>query len=332
MLIYKGKTMILSASRRTDIPAFYSDWFFNRLKVGEVLVRNPLNPHQVSTIKLSPEVVDCIVFWTKDPTPMLSHLDELDAYGYKYYFQFTVNPYAQDIEVYVPCKHDVIIPTFKSLSQKIGKHRVIWRYDPIFLTAKYTYEFHLQAFAQFAQQLAGSTDKCVVSFLDVYKHIESNITPCHIQLLTADQEYSLLAEFQKIAQQYGMTIETCAEKNDFATLGIQQSHCIDRELIERICGYKLKQHKTKDVRPYCGCCEAMELGAYNTCLHGCVYCYANWQHSKAMQNLSFHDPNSPLLIGTVHDDDKVTIRKVASLRDTKAPDPELDIFASCGFD
>ena len=132
--------MILSVSRRTDIPAFYSDWFFNRLKEGFVCVRNPMNIHQVSRIALSPKVIDCIVFWSKNPKPMLSRLNEL--MDYMFYFQFTINPYDKGVEVDVPRK-DGVINTFKELSKTIGTKRVIWRYDPVFLTDKMDVKYHI---------------------------------------------------------------------------------------------------------------------------------------------------------------------------------------------
>lgn len=158
--------MILSASRRTDIPNYYSDWFLHRIEEGFVYVRNPMNPHQISKINLSPEVVDCIVFWTKNPKPMLDRLAELKAYSY--YFQFTLTGYGTDIEAGVPHKKESIIPTFQSLSGKIGKEKVIWRYDPILFTDKYTPEYHLKAFEQIASALHGYTNKCVISFVDTY--------------------------------------------------------------------------------------------------------------------------------------------------------------------
>lgn len=154
--------MILSASRRTDIPNYYSEWFFNRIREGFVYVRNPMNAQQVSKIDITPKVVDCIVFWTKNPEPMLDRLDELASY--KYYFQFTLTGYGKDMECNVPHKKEKMIPIFQELSKKIGTKKVIWRYDPILFTKKYTPEYHLKAFEQIATALQGYTEKCVVSF------------------------------------------------------------------------------------------------------------------------------------------------------------------------
>ena len=143
--------MILSVSRRTDIPNYYSEWFYNRIKEGYLYVRNPMNAHQISKIILSPEVVDCIVFWTKNPEPMFSRLDELDAY--QYYFQFTLTGFGNDIECNVPHKKEHMIPVFQKLAKRIGKQKMIWRYDPIIFTDKYTPEYHLKAFRQIAEEL-----------------------------------------------------------------------------------------------------------------------------------------------------------------------------------
>ena len=157
--------MIISASRRTDIPAYYSEWFFNRLKAGYVLVRNPMNIHKISKVSLSPKVVDGIVFWTKNPTPMLKRIPELEQYSY--YFQFTLNPYGRDVELNVPSKGRVIIPAFRKLSKLIGRERVIWRYDPIIINKKYTIEYHCKYFRILASKLSEYTERCTISFVDL---------------------------------------------------------------------------------------------------------------------------------------------------------------------
>lgn len=164
--------MILSASRRTDIPNYYMDWFLRRIREGYVDVRNPINPHQISRIALSPSVVDCIVFWTKNPENMLPHLGELAAYPY--YVQFTLTSYGRDIEPNLPDKKDRLIPTFQALSSKIGKERVVWRYDPIFLNQRYTVSYHLAAFSEIARRLRGYTERVVISFIDLYAKTKRN--------------------------------------------------------------------------------------------------------------------------------------------------------------
>ena len=166
--------MIISASRRTDIPAFYSDWFYNRIKEGFALVRNPMNFRQVSRVKLTPDVVNGIIIWTKNPAPMIERLDELR--DYMYYFQFTITPYGKDIEPNVPRKNTDVLSTFKEISKKIGADRIIWRYDPIFLSEKYTVNYHIRAFTEIANELRIYTRKVTISFIDTeYKGLKSNI-------------------------------------------------------------------------------------------------------------------------------------------------------------
>lgn len=305
--------MILSASRRTDIPNYYSDWFYNRIKEGFVYVRNPVNPRQVSKIELSPEVVDCIVFWTKNPEPMLDRLDELSAYSY--YFQFTLTGYGKDLECNVPHKKEKMIPVFQRLSEKTGRQKVIWRYDPILFTKTYTPEYHLHAFEQIAGALNGYTNQCVISFVDTYtknrKHLEA--------LGVYDLEESAFMDFcrkiSEIAKENGMTVGSCAEKMDLGKCGIRHNCCIDKTLIEDITGCKIKAGKDKNQRPECGCVESVEIGAYDTCRNGCKYCYANSSQKSVMKNCSQYDPDSPLLCGVLTKEDRICERKVKSLKE-----------------
>jgi len=304
--------MILSVSRRTDIPNYYSDWFFNRIKEGFAYVRNPMSPHQVSRIDLSPDVVDCIVFWTKNPEPMIERLDELAAYHY--YFQFTLTGYGKDVERNVPHKKEKMIPVFQTLSEKIGREKVIWRYDPILFTEKYTPEYHLKAFEQIATALNGYTQKCVISFVDIYTKNQKNM-----ELLGAyELDEVALTEFAKrisaIARKNGMMIGSCAERIDLDECGIEHNCCIDKELIEKIIGNKLKAGKDKNQRKECGCMESVEIGTYHTCKNGCKYCYANDSEERVIKNWSRYDVNSPILCGTLDESDKISERKVKSLR------------------
>ena len=307
--------MIISASRRTDIPSFYSEWMLNRLKEEYVLVRNPMNIHQVSKIDLSPSVVDALVFWTKNPTPMLQHLDELK--DYIYYFQFTLSAYGPDVERNLPSKNKVIIPTFQKLSQEIGKEKVVWRYDPIFFNEQYTMQYHCKYFEVLASKLAGYTEKCTISFMDLYRNTERNIKPLNIVKDTREMQEELLQRFVEIARQYELYIDACAEIGDFHKFGVEHAHCIDRERIERIGGFKLDVEKDTNQRAECGCVASIDIGAYNTCKNGCAYCYANYSSKSVETNAAKYDPSSPILCGKVQEDDKITIRKVESLKDTQ---------------
>ena len=309
--------MILSVSRRTDIPNYYADWFYNRIKEGFLYVKNPMNPHQVSKIELSPDLVDCIVFWTKNPEPMMARLHELDDYAY--YFQFTLTGYGRDIEPNVPHKKNKMIPVFQRLADTIGNSRVVWRYDPILFNDVYTAEYHLKAFAQIAEALAGYTKKCIISFVDTYAKNKAVMKALKVREPWSEdsnkdsiyfQNLKIVAsELSGIAHRNGMEIATCAEKIDLSDCGIVHSSCIDKALVEEIVGYAIDVDKDKNQRAECGCVESVEVGTYHTCLNGCKYCYANDSHEKAEKNFKMYDANSPLLCGQIEDGDKITERK-----------------------
>ena len=307
--------MIISASRRTDIPSYYSEWMLNRLKEKYVLVRNPMNIHQVSKIDLSPNVVDAIVFWTKNPTPMLGRLDELK--DYIYYFQFTLTAYGPDVERNLPSKNRIIIPTFQELSKEIGKEKVVWRYDPIFFNEQYSMQYHCKYFELLASKLAGYTEKCTVSFMDLYRNTERNVKPLNIVKDTREMQKELLKRFVEIARQYDLYIDTCAELADFHELGVEHAHCIDRERIERLGGVKLTVDKDTNQRADCGCVASIDIGAYNTCKNGCLYCYANYSENTVTRNFGLHNPQSPLLFGKIDEFDTIKERKVKSLIETQ---------------
>ena len=307
--------MILSVSRRTDIPNYYSDWFLNRLREGFLYVRNPMNPRQVSRIELSPEVIDGIVFWTKNPAPMLERLGELSPYPY--YFQFTLTGYGRDVEPGVPHKRENVIPTFQRLSETIGSNRVIWRYDPILFTSVYTPEYHLQAFSQIAEALRGYTKRCVLSFVDRYAKNSVNMKRLGAYELDKQALESFSRQLAEVADKNGMAVSSCAEAMDLSHSGIGHSSCIDRKLMEEIIGCPLKVGKDKNQRPECGCVESIEVGTYDTCKNGCLYCYANNSQKQVDIVSQSYDPLSPLLCGRVTEDDKVTERKMVSLRDSR---------------
>lgn len=312
--------MIISASRRTDIPTFYSEWFFNRIKDGYVLVRNPMNAHQISKISLNPDIVDGIVFWTKNPIPMLDRLDELK--DYTYYFQFTLNSYGQDVETHVPNKQNVIIPAFQKLSDSIGPEKVIWRYDPVFLSEKYTPEYHIRYFEKLAKILHPYTKKCTFSFIDMYRNTEKNVKGLALQPFPIEQQIYIAKNLADIAHSYGLQIDTCAEGIDLEQYGIQHARCIDDRLLSELIGCPLKVGKDKNQRLECGCIESIDIGTYNTCRNGCLYCYANYSQKSVQTNSQKHNPNSPLLFGEVGDDDKITERKMHSCL---SPQIEFDI-------
>ena len=304
--------MILSASRRTDIPCYYSDWFYNRIKEGFVFVRNPMNIHQVSKIEISPEVVDCIVFWTKNPSPMLARLEELKEYPY--YFQFTLNSYGQDVEEHVPLKGIQGVETFQRLSDKIGRQRVIWRYDPILLSNKYTIEYHSYYFEKLAEKLHDYTEKCTISFIDFYRNTHANVRNLKLHVIRTAEKRALAASLVEIANFYHLKMDTCAEDIELSDLGIHHAQCIDAQLIEKILGAQMKVEKDKNQRLVCGCVESIDIGMYNTCANGCRYCYANHSRKAVEKSFNQHDKLAPLLSGIVTDLDIVKVRAMKSLK------------------
>lgn len=303
--------MIISASRRTDIPSFYSDWFINRIIDGYVLVRNPMSIHQVSKIDLSPENVDCIVFWTKNPENMFSYLDLLDKYKYNYYFQFTLTSYGSDIETNIPRK-DRIIETFITLSKRIGKERIIWRYDPIFITDKINLDYHYMYFEYLIKKLNDYTLKCVISFLDLYRKCQSNLKMLNLREFNMDDKINIGKKLKSLTLKYNLEIQTCAEDIELMDIGIPHGKCIDDKLISRILGKEIEVRKDKTQREVCGCVESIDIGSYNTCSHNCLYCYANFNKKIVERNISMHNDKSPLIYGTIENKDKITTRKSAS--------------------
>ena len=304
--------MIISASRRTDIPAYYSEWFWNRLREGYVLVRNPMNPHRVSRIALSSDVVDGIVFWTKNPIPMMDKLDALR--DYPYYIQFTLTPYEKDVECALPPKREVLIPALRRLSERIGKERIVWRYDPILLNDRYTVDHHIRTFRSMCDSLSGYTDACTISFLDLYRNMRGRIDPLGIRPPTAGQADEIACRFAEIAREYDLLINTCAEDGDYSRWGIGHGACIDADRLSRIGGVPLKVGRDKNQRSSCGCAESIDIGTYHTCANGCVYCYANHSPSLTARSIASYDPSSPLLCGTVTEEVVISEREMKSCR------------------
>jgi DNA repair photolyase len=310
LFLKEGDSMLISASRRTDIPAFFSEWFLRRLEDKYVLVRNPMNFRQVSRIDLSPEVVDGIVLWTKNPVPMLDKLDRLK--DYMYYFQFTLTAYGADTEPNVPSKNEVLTPAFQRLSDRLGPDRVLWRYDPIFLSNQYTVNYHADHFEKFAEKLEGYTKRCTISFMDDYRGMKNRMKELKPAELTAEKIDILAKLLSESACRHGMKIETCAENVDLVRYGIKHARCIDGRLFEKLTGCSLHIDKDKGQRPDCGCDGSIDIGAYNTCRNGCKYCYANSAENAVADNHAGYDPGAPMLCGSLGTEDKVTDRHVQS--------------------
>ena len=292
--------MIINTGQRTDIPAFYSQWFSNRLREGYVCVRNPYNPQQVSRYRLDPSVVDVIGFCTKNPAPMFPHLELLRDYG-QYWF-ITITPYGRDIEPNVPDKHR-LLDAFRALSDRVGVNAIGWRYDPVFVSERYTIDYHLRAFEQIASKLEGCTKTVVISFIDLYPKVRRQFPEA--QEVTKTQRMTLGKAIIEIAAARGMTVKPCAEGDELSVYGAACGGCMRISDYEKAIGQRLNAPKRKGARKECSCCLSCDIGAYNTCRHLCRYCYANAEPEKVLANCRLHDPKSPFLIGNYRTGDRI---------------------------
>jgi hypothetical protein len=251
-----------------------------------------MNPQLVSKISLNPQLIDCIVFWTKNPENMMKHLDQLK--DYHYYFLFTITSYGPELEKYLPTK-DEVIETFIQLSRKIGKEKVIWRYDPVLITDTIDEEYHYHHFEYIAGKLHSYTERCIISFLDMYKKCERNLKGFNIKELDPEEMARLAGRLNQVAQRCNIEMATCAEEVDLSPQSISHGKCIDEQLISRITGSNLEVKKDKHQRKTCRCVESIDIGAYNTCCHMCLYCYANSDARVVQKNMTRHHYESPLL-------------------------------------
>lgn len=286
--------MIIQTGMRTDIPAFYSKWLINRIKAGFVLVRNPYNPLQVTKYSLSPKVVDLMAFCTKNPAPMLPHMDLLSPYG-QYWF-VTITPYGKEIEPNVPDKENVM-EDFKRLSNIVGVDCIGWRYDPILVDENHSVEWHISEFDRMAKNLSGYTKTCVISFIDIYKKVERNFPTA--KEVTHANRIRIGKAFILIASKYGITIRPCAEGSDLAPLGADCSGCMTVNTFETALHAKLDvpKKKSNQRKGECACLLGVDIGAYDTCGHLCKYCYANSNVTLVRENMKKHNSESPFLLG-----------------------------------
>ena len=302
--------MILNTGSRTDIPAFFSEWFYQRLREGFVLVRNPYFPERVTRYRISPDVVDAIVFCTKNPAPMFDEFELLSPF--ESFWSVTITPYGREIEPYVPDK-DKTMESFAQLSELVGPKRVSWRYDPVFLSERYSVDFHVEQFGRMARRLRGTTFQCVLSFIDLYEKTKRNFPEA--REVAAEQQEELVAAFAAIAQENGMRIHLCCEDPKLVRPNVDAEGCLSQQVLEEALGFKLRVPKKKPTRQGCPCLLGADIGAYNSCGHGCRYCYANHDRALVQRNMREHDPASPLLIGHLQEGDQVRDAKQESWRD-----------------
>lgn len=292
--------MIINTGQRTDIPAFYARWFANRLKEGFVCVRNPYDQSQVSRYRLDPCVVDVIGFCTKNPEPMFPYMDLLKDYG-QYWF-VTITPYGRDIEPNVPDKHR-ILDDFRKLSEIVGVDSIGWRYDPIFISERYSVEYHLRAFEKIACALDGYTRTAVISFIDLYPKVKRNFPEA--REVPGEIRLSLGKKIIDIAAEHGMTVKPCAEGDELAEYGADCGGCMRISDYEKAIGRRLIVPKRKGARAACACYLSCDIGAYDTCMHLCRYCYANADPERVRKQNRLHDPLSPFLIGNYREGDRI---------------------------
>ncbi len=292
--------MIIQTGMRTDIPAFYSKWFFNRLREGFVMVRNPYNLQSVTRYVLDPSVVDMIGFCTKDPAPMLPDMDLLKSYG-QYWF-VTITPYGRDIEPHVPSPASVI-RTFRRLAETVGARAMAWRYDPIIINHEWTVERHIECFGKMAAALEGSTHTAVISFIDLYEKVKRNYP--EVKPVSFADQCELTEAFVRIGRRHGMVIRPCGESGELQKYGADCSGCMTVRTFETAIGRNLRVPARPNSRAECSCYLTGDIGAYNTCGHLCRYCYANADEELVRYNMRLHDPESPLLVGRLQPGDQV---------------------------
>ncbi len=316
--------MILFASGRTDIPAFYAPWFMRRLREGFVDVRNPYDQTQVTRYEITTNKVDCIVFCSKNPEPMLQYLAELRRIGLGIYFFVTITPYEEDIESnVVPVSH--VVKVFHKLSDQLGRQCVCWRYDPILVNEHYTIDFHKDAFAAICSKIEGATDRCIISFIDLYRKTIRQLP--HAREVTEQEQCEIATSLSKIAAQHHIKIESCAEKCDLSSYGVARGACVTRCIIEEAIGHPLLERGIgiQTLRSHCNCLPMRDIGAYNSCPHLCRYCYANDDPRLVRANIATHSPFSTMLLGELQPGDHLHLADQKSYRDH-----ELRLFDEIG--
>lgn len=295
--------MIISASRRTDIPAFYATWFINRIRAGYCTVANPVNRKMVSSVSLKPEDVDVIVFWTRDARPMIPFLPELDERGYRYYFLYTLmdNPRALDPGSPPPA---ISLGAFQELSRRVGPARVVWRYDPLVFSNVTDARFHEETYERLARALRGHARRSIFSIVTSYRKTDERMRELKGQGIELEEKggplpsgfEDLMRAMVRIAGENGMTLASCAQTVDLKPYGIRAGKCIDDEYIAEIFGIRVTGRKDPSQRAACGCVVSRDIGMYDSCLFGCRYCYATGSFESAKANYKGHDPESPSLL------------------------------------
>lgn len=312
--------MLINTGGRTDTVQYYTDWLLKRFSEGYVLSRNPLFPDKVTRYELTPEKVDGVIFCSKNYVPVLPRLREISG-RFNTYFFYTITAYGKDIEPGVPSVEESI-GTLLKLERIVGRQRIAWRYDPVLLTKEYTIKRHFETFGYIASRLADHVDRCVFSFVEIYRKLQFNM-PELIPLTPAEME-QLACGFGRTAAEYNIPLQICGTDADFSRYGIRRSGCMTLDILGRANGVEFRSLKHKGMRHGCHCMESRDIGAYDTCINGCKYCYANRNPQKALENYRLHDPDSPLLLGRLNPGDTVQQAPQESfLKNTPPSEPEL---------
>ena len=293
--------MIINTGARTDTVQYYSEWLLKRFKEGFVYARNPLFPNKVIRYELKPELVDCVEFCSKNYAPILPRLHEITS-KFNTHFHYTITAYGKDVEPGVPSIEESI-KTLVALKKLVGREQIVWRYDPILLTEKYTTKLHFETFRKLAEQLAPHIERCIFSFVEMHRKVKMNM-PEIIPMNDADKE-KIAEGIGKIAAEFGIFIQTCGTNGDFSKYGIHRSGCMTLEMLGKANNVEFRDLKHKGTREGCHCIESRDIGCYDSCLNGCKYCYANINPRKSAENFKLHDPNSPILLGDIRETDTI---------------------------
>lgn len=311
--------MIINTGGRTDTVQYYSKWLLNRFREGFVYSRNPFYPNKVTRYELTPDKVDCVVFCSKNYEPILENLKEITD-KFNTYFHYTITAYDKDIEPNVPAI-DKSIETLLKLESITGKNRIAWRYDPVLLVGKYTIDYHLETFESMSKALSGHIDRCIFSFVEMYKKLSVNMP--ELKAISENDKIILARGLGEIAQKYNIYLQTCATSDDYERFGIHSSGCMTLDILGKANGVKFKKLKHKGMRKNCNCIETRDIGWYDTCPNGCKYCYANSTPQKALENFKLHNPSSPILLGEINETDSIQQGHQKSFLDT---DQNLKLF------
>ena len=312
--------MLINTGGRTDLVHFYTPWLLERFKKGYVYVRNPLYPENVSRLELNPSVVDCVLFCSKNYSPILPRIEEITS-KFNTYFFYTITAYGHDVEPLVP-DIDSSIDTLLKLEKIVGKERIVWRYDPILLTKKYTMQQHAITFGHMAARLSGHVSACTFSFVQLYK--KAVLKMPELQEITEEQKTAVISSISQTAQKYRIPLYSCVSKEDFSIFGVQKKACVTLDTLAKANGIKFRNLKHTGMRSGCHCMASSDIGEYNSCPAGCLYCYATEDFKKAEKVHASHNPLSPVLTGNLCKEDHITYARQKSF--LVNPPPQLMLF------